>query len=93
MSSSRRGSSRGTPARSALEARFKAVMGRTIHAEILRIQVERARQLVAATDLPLKCIAREAGFAYVQHMTTVFRRYTGHTPGEYRKRSRERSGA
>ena len=75
-------------ARSALEARFKTVMGRTIHAEIQRIQVERARQLVAATNLPLKQVAVESGFAYIQHMTTIFRRHTGQTPGEYRKRSR-----
>ncbi len=75
-------------ARSALESRFKTVMGRTIHAEIQRIQVERARQLVATTNLPLKQVAVESGFAYIQHMTTIFRRYTGQTPGEYRKRSR-----
>jgi LacI family transcriptional regulator len=74
--------------RSALESRFKAVMGRSIHAEIQRVQVERARQLVAATSLPLKQVAAEAGFAYVQHMTTIFRRATGQTPGQYRKRSR-----
>jgi LacI family transcriptional regulator len=76
-------------ARSALERRFKNVMGRTIHAEIQRLQVERARQLVAATNLPLKEVAREAGFAYIQYMTTVFRRHLGETPGEYRKRSRD----
>jgi LacI family transcriptional regulator len=74
--------------RSALESRFKTVMGRTVHAEIQRVQVERARQLVAATSLPLKQVAAEAGFAYVQHMTTIFRRATGQTPGQYRKRSR-----
>jgi LacI family transcriptional regulator len=74
--------------RSALESRFKAVMGRTIHAEIQRVQVERARQLVAATSLPLKQVAAQAGFAYVQHMTTIFRRATGQTPGQYRKRCR-----
>lgn len=75
-------------ARSALEARFKNMMGRTIHDEIQRVQVERARQLVATTNLPLKQIAAETGFAYIQHMTTIFRRHTGQTPGEYRKRSR-----
>ena len=75
-------------ARSTLEARFKAVIGRTIHAEIERVRVERAKQLIAATNLPLKQVALEAAFAHVQHMTTVFRRHTGQTPGEYRKRSR-----
>ena len=75
-------------ARSSLEARFKTLMGRTIHAEIQRVQVERARQLIVAADMGLKQVAIEAGFAYVQHMTTIFRRHMGQTPGEYRKRSR-----
>ena len=74
--------------RSALQARFKAVMGRTIHAEIQRTRLERAEQLVAHTDLPLKQIASRSGFKHVQHMTTLFRRHTGRTPAEYRRRSR-----
>jgi LacI family transcriptional regulator len=74
--------------RSALEMRFKAVAGRTIHTEIQRVQIERARQLITATDLPLKDVATEAGFRYLQHMTTLFRLHVGQTPSEYRKRSR-----
>ena len=72
--------------RSTLEAHFKAVIGRTIHAEVQRVQIERVKQLVATTDLPLKQVAAKAGFKYVQHMTTVFRQHTGQTPAEYRKR-------
>jgi len=37
--------------------------------------------------MPLKQVAAAAGFRYLQHMTTLFRRHTGQTPGEYRKRS------
>jgi LacI family transcriptional regulator len=75
--------------RSALESRFKTTIGRTMHAEIQRLQIERVRQLAASTNLPLKEIAATAGFAYVQYMTTLFRRQTGQTPGEYRRRARE----
>ena len=75
-------------ARSTLETRFKAFTGRTIHAEIVRAQIERARQLLATTDLPLRQVAVAAGFRYRQHMTKVFGLQTGQTPGEYRKRSR-----
>ncbi len=74
--------------RSAIESRFKAVTGRTIHTEIQRVQIERARQLVTATDLSLKQVATEVGFRYLQHMTTLFRLHVGQTPSEYRKRSR-----
>ena len=73
--------------RSTLEARFKAV-GRTIHGEIQRLRVERARFLIATTDLPIKQIAAMAGFAHVHYMTTIFRQNTGWTPAEYRKHVR-----
>jgi LacI family transcriptional regulator len=74
--------------RSALEMRFKTVTGRTLHSEIQRVQIERARQLATTTDLPLRQVAVESGFRYLQHMTTLFRLRLGQTPGEYRKRSR-----
>jgi LacI family transcriptional regulator len=73
--------------RSTLEARFKA-LGRTIHGEIQRLQVERARFLITTTDLPIKQIAAMAGFAHVHYMTTIFHRRTGWTPAEYRKHVR-----
>jgi LacI family transcriptional regulator len=70
--------------RSTLQARFK-VLGRTIHSEIQRLQVERARFLITTTDLPIKQIAAMAGFAHVHYMTTIFHQRTGWTPAEYRK--------
>lgn len=74
--------------RSTLESHFKTMMGRTIHAEIQRVQIEQARRLIASTDLPLKQVAAMAGFIHVHYLTTVFRRHTGWTPAEYRKHAR-----
>jgi LacI family transcriptional regulator len=71
--------------RSSLEHRFKAAMGRTIHAEVRRVQIDRAKQLIADTDLPLKQVALKAGFQYVQYMTRTFRRCVGQTPAEFRR--------
>jgi LacI family transcriptional regulator len=73
--------------RSVLLPRFKAVVGRTIHAEIQRVQIERVRTLITTTGMPLKQIAIMAGFINVNYMTTIFRKQTGVTPGECRKRS------
>jgi LacI family transcriptional regulator len=73
--------------RSTLDARFKN-FGRTIRGEIQRLRVERARFLLATTDLPIKKIATMAGFAYAHYMTTIFHRSTGWTPAEYRKHVR-----
>ena len=75
-------------ARSTLEPRFKTIMGRTIHGEIQRVQIEQVRRLIATTDLPLKQVATMAGFAHVHYMTTMFREHTGWTPAEYRKHAR-----
>jgi LacI family transcriptional regulator len=63
-------------------------MGRTIHAEIQRVQIEEARRLIAATELPLKQVTTAVGFAHVHYLTTVFRQQTGWTPAEYRKHAR-----
>ena len=70
--------------RSTLYERFKTIFGRTIHAEIQRVKLQRARELVCTTDLPLKQIATQAGFATPEHMSRLFRQHLGRTPGEYR---------
>jgi LacI family transcriptional regulator len=74
--------------RSTLEFRFKTIVGRTIHTEILRTQIEHARHLIATTDLPLKQIAVLAGFSHINYLTTVFREQTGWTPAEFRKQAK-----
>lgn len=71
--------------RSTLERRFLGTLGRTIHSEIERVQVDRAKQLLAGTSLLVKQIAKRCGFRYTQYMTLVFRRCTGQTPLEYRR--------
>jgi LacI family transcriptional regulator len=72
--------------RSTLERKFLDTLGRTIHLEIERVQVERAKQLLADTNLLVRQIAKRCGFRYAQYMTVVFRRCTGQTPLEYRRR-------
>jgi LacI family transcriptional regulator len=71
--------------RSTLEARFRAILGRTIHDEIQQTMLARARQLIVEEDLTLKEVASKAGFAHVQHLSNCFRRQFGCTPGEFRR--------
>jgi LacI family transcriptional regulator len=73
--------------RSGLETRFASALGYSIHTAIGHTKLERVRRLVSETDLPLKQIAAEAGFRSVQHMTTLFVRTFGQTPGRYRRLS------
>ena len=72
--------------RGSLQQRMKQVMGRTIHQEIQRVRLDRARDLLVNSDLAVKQVAKESGFASVQYMTRVFRAGTGETPASYRRR-------
>ena len=72
--------------RAALEPRFRHVLGRTMHQEIRRVQIERAKTLLAGTDLPIKQVAQQAGFKTVQYLTRSFRAVTGHPPAAFRRR-------
>lgn len=71
---------------SSLEKRFRKHLGRTIHSEIQRVQIERVKHLLDTTSLSIRQIMRRAGFNYVQYMTTLFRKTTGYTPAQYRAR-------
>lgn len=74
--------------RSTLENRFKAVMGHTIHDEIQNQRIVRAKFLIASTEMPLKHVAREVGCTTVQYFTSLFRRHSGQTPADYRRKHR-----
>ncbi|WP_130422664.1 helix-turn-helix domain-containing protein [Edaphobacter modestus] len=58
-----------------------------MHTAIGHTKLERVRRLVTETDMPLKQIASESGFRSVQHMTTLFVKSFGQTPGMYRRTS------
>lgn len=72
-----------------LEHRFQAAVGRSIHAEFVRHRMQRLRRLVVETDLPLKTVAKQAGFPSLQYMTTFVRRHTGTTPARLRVMERD----
>jgi LacI family transcriptional regulator len=71
--------------RTSLEPRFRSVLGRTIHQEILKVRIDRAKTLLAETDLPIKQIAQKTGFNTVQYLTKAFRRSTEDTPAAFRR--------
>jgi LacI family transcriptional regulator len=73
--------------RSTLESRFRESIGRTIHAEIRRIQIEEAQRLLITTNLPIKEVVQRVGISSVQYFNAVIRNATGKTPGEIRKAS------
>ena len=70
--------------RSWLERHFRAHLGRSPQAEIRRVQVQRCKELLRNTTLPVHKIARLAGFTHAEYMCVVFKRLTGESPGGYR---------
>jgi len=74
-----------TMSRRMLEHRFQKMVGRTPHAEIIRIRMERAGRLLRETDLPLAEIARRSGFTNPMYLSVAFKKYMGVAPRVYRK--------
>jgi LacI family transcriptional regulator len=71
-----------------LEHRFKKLLGRTPHDEILNLQFERAKQLLTETSLPLAAVAERVGFRHAEYLSVAFKRRFGTPPGEYRNEHR-----
>jgi len=50
-------------------------------------RIERAQYLIATTQLSYTQIAEDTGFETLPYFSKIFKKVTGLTPGEYRKRS------
>ena len=74
--------------RSQLEKKFRRFIGRSPQAEIRRVQLARVKELLSETDQPLKSIAAMTGFEHIEYLSVVFKRITGESPGQFRKRTR-----
>jgi AraC family transcriptional regulator len=59
---------------------FRASTGQAPHQYLIRLRLERARQALLVSDLPVASIARMCGFADQSHLTRTMRLHTGHTP-------------
>jgi LacI family transcriptional regulator len=74
--------------RRVLERRFQTFLGRSPNDEIVRVRVERAKQLLAETGLTIAEIAAQVGFATASYLCQVFRRHVGVSPAEFRGTAR-----
>jgi AraC family transcriptional regulator len=63
---------------------FKQAAGVGPQRYVIQRRLERAKRLLRQTHQPLALIAQEAGFADQGHLTQMFRRETGVTPGRFR---------
>jgi LacI family transcriptional regulator len=70
--------------RSVLQRRFRRETGRSIQEEIILTRLQRARELLADTDLPLVDVAERSGFKHQEYLGAVFKARSGKTPAQYR---------
>jgi AraC family transcriptional regulator len=63
---------------------FKQAVGVSPQRYVIRRRLERAKTLMRRTNEPLAEIAYRVGFSDQSHLTSIFRRETGLTPGRYR---------
>jgi LacI family transcriptional regulator len=73
--------------RRSLETRFRAAMGRSLHEEIARAKLNRAKRFLRETSHTLDRVADEAGYGALQRFHEAFRKAEGVSPGEWRKRN------
>lgn len=74
--------------RRSLERQFRAALGRSPAEEIRRSTIERAKQLLADTDLTIGKIADRLGFSSQSRFAAVFHAEVGHTPTAFRSHFR-----
>ena len=55
---------------------------------MLRARMERARALLAGTDLPINQVAEQSGFADATYFYRAFKKANGVTPNVYRQNNR-----
>jgi transcriptional regulator GlxA family with amidase domain len=73
--------------RRTLDRRFAEATGHSVLEEINTCRLSRAKRLLEQTDLPVKNVARLAGFSSTERMRVLFVERVGMSPTDYRRNS------
>ena len=65
---------------------FKRATGFTPHAYLIDVRIRRAREMLANSTISVAAVANRFRFSSPQHFATVFRRITGFSPTDCRRR-------
>jgi AraC family transcriptional regulator len=68
---------------------FKQATGMTPHQYVIRCRLRRAMKLLAHDEVALADVALEVGCSCQSHLTTLFRKHLGTTPGAFRLSARQ----
>jgi AraC family transcriptional regulator len=64
---------------------FKSAVGQSPHQYVLSRRIERAKELLRNTDLPIVDVALSSGFSSQSHLSHWFLRHVGVSPAAYRR--------
>lgn len=67
-----------------LSGKFRKETGKTVSQYIAEHKIQRAKELLIASNTPVQEIADQLNFKSQSHFGELFRRHTGMTPGAYR---------
>jgi LacI family transcriptional regulator len=74
--------------RTLLEKKFQRMLGHSPHRLLVKARVERAKHLLAESEVSIAVVAELAGFQSASYLSVVFRRETGESPYAYRLKHR-----
>ncbi len=72
-----------------VEEAFRTTLGRTVQQELVRARLDKAKQLLENTELPVAEIAARSGFSSAQYFCRVFKSNVGVPALLYRERGRK----
>lgn len=75
-----------------LSREFKKYTGSSPIDYLIQLRIEHAKTLLRSTDMPANKIAHTVGIHDLNNFTSLFRKKTGATPGEYRKNLLKENG-
>lgn len=72
---------------SSLSRSFSAKEGITIEKYLIKLRIERVKELLSYDELTLSEIAHQLGYSSVQHLSAQFRKVTGRSVTEYKTKN------
>jgi len=66
---------------------FKKQTGETFSDYLIRLRIDKARELIRQSNLRFFEISTMVGYENVSHFNVIFKKYTGLTPSQYRKQN------
>ncbi len=79
--------------RAYISKRFMQMSGHTVMEYLTHLRIQKAKELITNTDMNFNQISDMLIFSNSHHFSSVFRKHTGETPTQYRRRTKSNQTA